>query len=34
MKSQTAKNAVFDEVHDRTFVVMATRLVIATDNGI
>lgn len=26
MKSQTVKNAVFDEVHDRTFVVMATRL--------
>jgi hypothetical protein len=26
MKSQTVKNTVFDEVHDRTYVVMATRL--------
>lgn len=26
MKSQTIKNATFDEVHDCTFVVMATRL--------
>jgi len=26
MKSQTVKNTVFDEVHDRTYVVMAARL--------
>ena len=26
MKSQTIKNTVLDEVHDRTYVVMATRL--------
>ena len=26
MKSQTVKNTVVDEVHDRTYVVMATRL--------
>ena len=25
MKSQTIKNTVFDEVHDRTYIVMATR---------
>ena len=26
MKPQTITNTVFDEVHDRTYVVMATRL--------
>jgi len=26
MKSQTVKNTVFDEIHDRTYIVMAQRV--------